>query len=226
MRRLVLASVVAPLTLVAAGCATRSVSPPPAPPPAAARADTIASVQGRATDSPVARVAANRPPGSTLVVVVRHAEKATAPANDPPLSAEGSARAQALAAALADVRVSAIIVTATRRTSETAAAVARAHNLTPEVIGFGTGVPEHAKAVASAVRRHAGGIVLVVGHSNTVPAIVDALGGPKGPDLCESQYSQMYLLVMPAGAGVSMRVHETYGAADPPGADGCAAMRE
>jgi hypothetical protein len=46
-----------------------------------------------------------------VVVLVRHAEKAASPADDPGLSQEGRARAEALAAALAEADVDAIVVT-------------------------------------------------------------------------------------------------------------------
>ena len=68
-------------------------------------------------------------------------------------------------------------------------------------------------------------VVLVVGHSNTVPAIVKALGGPALPDICDASYATLYLL-QPASAGhpASLVVGQ-YGASDPPGATGCAGMQ-
>jgi len=57
-----------------------------------------------------------------------------------------------------------------------------------------------------------------VGHSNTVPAIIEALGGPRMPDICESVYANLFILV--PGAGEARLVRSRYGAADPePGAD-------
>lgn len=221
MRRFLTA--LAPLALAVAACATRTTSGAPAPatpatPAAAATAGTSAGID-------VAAMARARPAGSTLVVLVRHGEKAPAPAGDPSLSAEGSARAQALAALLADVPVTAVVVTPTRRTTETAAPAAQARGLTPEPVGFGGGVPEHVNAVASAVRRNAGGIVLVVGHSNTIPAIVHALGGPVLPELCDPQYSQLFVVELPAAGGTPRLVRGTYGASDRPDAGSCAPSR-
>lgn len=195
--------------------------------------------------APAARATAAMPtPAATppLVIVVRHAEKAPAPAGDPPLSAEGRERAAALAATLADAGVSAVIVTTFRRTAETAAPLAAARGLTPEVVpigsggmgmqgGMGGGVAGHARAVAAAARRHAGGVVLVVGHSNTVPAIVAALGGPQLPDLCDAAYATMFVVrPTPAGAPAppaASLVRAHYGRPDAPGAAACAtpAMR-
>jgi hypothetical protein len=72
--------------------------------------------------------------------------------------------------------------------------------------------------------RKAHGVVVVVGHSNTVPAIVKALGGPALPDICDASYATMYVL-QPASAGrPAALVHVQYGAADAPGATSCAAM--
>jgi phosphohistidine phosphatase SixA len=154
-----------------------------------------------------------------LVLLVRHAEKATEPADDPPLTATGAERAQALATALRDAGVTAIITTQLRRTRETAQPLATARGLTPEVVPVRRGEGEaHTEAVAAAVRRHAGGIVLVAGHSNTVPAIIAALGGPRLPDICESVYANLFILV--PGAKEARLVRSRYGAADPePGPD-------
>jgi len=131
----------------------------------------------------------------TVVVLVRHAEKAAAPADDPPLTEAGRARASALAAALANTAVQAVITTELTRTRETARPLVDARHLTPEIVHSGAR-DAHAKAVAEAVRAHMGQTVLVVGHSNTIPAIIAALGGPKLPDICDTQYSNFYTLVI------------------------------
>jgi phosphohistidine phosphatase SixA len=161
-----------------------------------------------------------RSDSASLIVLVRHAEKAAAPSDDPPLTATGVKRAQALAAALRDAGVTAIITTQLRRTRETAEPLASALSLTPEVVTVGGGeAGAHAESVAAAVRRHVGGVVLVVGHSDTIPAIIAALGGPRLPDICESVFSHLFALV--PGAGEARLVRSRYGAADRYPEPGC-----
>lgn len=158
---------------------------------------------------------------TTVVVLVRHAEKGTTPADDPPLTAAGIARAQALAAALANTNVQAVITTELTRTKETARPLVEARGITPQVVHSGPR-DAHAKAVADAVRAHEGQTVLVVGHSNTVPAIIAALGGPKLPDICDSQYSNLFVLIIgPAGRKPDLIV-SSFGAPSPDPAASCA----
>lgn len=158
---------------------------------------------------------------STVVVLVRHAEKAVVEAgnNDPPLSEAGTARAVALREALGGMRFDAVIVTDRQRTGATAAAVTQAQGLTPEIVSLRHGAA-HVDSVVAAVRRHAGHTVLVVGHSNTVPTLVRALGGPFLPDLCEPQFSNLFVLVFKPGTEPRYE-HRTYGVPDPAGADVC-----
>jgi phosphohistidine phosphatase SixA len=168
----------------------------------------------------------------TIVLLARHAEKAPAPADDPPLSEAGSERARALAAAVADAGLSAVIVTSRLRTQATAQPAAQASGLTPEVIPVGGPGAAHVEAVAAAVRRHAGGVVLVVGHSNTIPAVVGALSGVRLPDLCDAAYSDLFVLLLDpstvggaSGARPAHLVRTHYGAPDDPAAmKSCAAM--
>lgn len=163
-------------------------------------------------------------PGATTVVVVRHAEKAALQGDDQPLSEAGRARAEALARALEDAGVSAIITTQFVRTGETAAPTARVAGVKPEIIPVDwDSVPAHAAAVAAAVRRHAGGVVLVVGHSNTVPAIVAALGGEQPDQICDSEYDRLEVVSISPVEGAKV-IAARYGAATPVG-DGCRSMR-
>ena len=131
----------------------------------------------------------------TVVLLVRHAEKAAEPAADPPLSEAGKARAQALVAVTGSAGVNAIITTQYDRTKSTAAPSAAALNVTPQVINAGP-LAQHAKAVADQVMKHAGGTVLVVGHSNTVSAIIGALGATQPRDLCDSEYDALFVVVL------------------------------
>jgi broad specificity phosphatase PhoE len=156
----------------------------------------------------------------STVILVRHAEKGTTPANDPDLTPAGIQRALDLAAVLSDAHVGSIITTQLQRTQLTAAAVMKATGLSPIVVRAGG--PGHADSVAAAVRRRpAGEVVLVVGHSNTIPAIIAALGGPKLPDLCDTQYSMLFVLDLSGATPRLIKAH--YGAAD--SVDSCTAMK-
>src|SRR6478672_13139476 len=70
----------------------------------------------------------------TVILLVRHAEKAAQPPQDPPLTEAGLARAQALVAVARDAGVSAIITTQYERTRKTAEPTAAALHITPEVV--------------------------------------------------------------------------------------------
>ena len=148
----------------------------------------------------------------TVVLLVRHAEKAAQPAQDPSLTEAGAARAQALVVVARDAGVSAIITTQFLRAKSTAEPTATALKLTPEVVQAGS-MPQHAKAVAEQVMKHAGGTVLVVGHSNTVPAIIGALGAPQPRDLCDSEYDQLFVVVL-GDTGPPRLIRSRYGAAN------------
>ena len=155
------------------------------------------------------------------VIVVRHAEKASDPADDPALSPAGERRAEALAGALAGARVDTIITTHYLRTRRTAAPIALARGLTPIVVRPGSDTAAHAREVAKAVRaRPAGEVVLVVGHSNTVPAIIAALGGPQIQPLCETEYANLFTLILEPGGGARF-IRSSYGTPDPPAAADC-----
>lgn len=156
----------------------------------------------------------------TVVYLVRHGEKAPEPKRDPPLSEAGVARAKALADALRGAGVQAILVSEYQRTRLTAEPLARELSLGPEVVPAGDSMPAHGAAVALSLRtRHAGETVLLVGHTNTLPAIFEALGlsGVKEP--CNGEYSRLYVVTLRDGASPSVALLR-YGAPDPP--DACA----
>src|SRR3954470_7500247 len=147
------------------------------------------------------------------VIVVRHAEKASATDPDPVLSELGTQRAKDLASALSNAHIGSIITTQYQRTRLTAADVIAATKLTPIVVSAAS--PTHVADVVAAIKaRPAGEVVLVVGHSNTVAAIVAALGGPKMPNVCDSQYANMFVVEMGVNAAPKL-IKAKYGAADP-----------
>jgi broad specificity phosphatase PhoE len=136
---------------------------------------------------------------STTVILVRHAPQFLGiEGDDPPLSAEGEARAAALARVLGDARlksrISAIYVSETRRSRSTAAPLAQALKITPQVVS-----EDDPRALARRVlREHAGETILIVGHANTLPAVVSALSGLKDiPAMEPSDYDTLYVVTVP-----------------------------
>ncbi len=171
----------------------------------------------------VSKTATAQAPVATTVIVVRHAEKANEPAGDPALTAAGKRRAEALAAALKDAGVTAVITTQYRRTRETAQPTADEFHLTPEVVTATGSVADHAAKVAEAVMLHAGGTILVVDHSNMVPAIVAALGAPKPAAMCESEYDRLTIVNI-AWGGKATAITARYGQPTVAGKDCASAM--
>lgn len=125
--------------------------------------------------------------GTTTVLLTRHAEKATG--EDPVLSEAGRARAQALASLLAGAGVDAVFVSEARRTRETAALVAAAAGVEPVVVP----AKEIGQLVELLKAHHKGEVVLVVGHSNTIPRIAGALGADVGT-IDESDYGGLWVV--------------------------------
>jgi broad specificity phosphatase PhoE len=158
---------------------------------------------------------------STVVIVVRHADKDTIPKADPPLTAAGVARAKALAAALADAGVQAVITTELLRSRETARPLAEARGLTTTTVPHGLDIGQHAQAVAAAVRKLRGKTILVVGHGETVGPIIQALGGPPIPEVCAYEYSNLYTLVLDENDKAVRLIHSAYGAPTPAHASPC-----
>jgi phosphohistidine phosphatase SixA len=132
--------------------------------------------------------------GPLVVILVRHADTADMPADDPGLTLAGSKRARDLAAALHDAAVTAIITTQFRRTRDTAEPLANQLRLTPQVVPVQSTLDEHARALREAVRRQMPGVALVIGHSNTIPPLIAALGGPQMSDICDAVYDNLFTM--------------------------------
>jgi phosphohistidine phosphatase SixA len=126
----------------------------------------------------------------TVVVVARHADRLPGQKTDE-LAAAGVARSRELARVLEKAGVSVIVHSDTQRAAQTAAPLAAAAGITPVVLP----AKDYA-AIAGEVRKHPGGALLIVGHSNTVPAIITALGGPPLPDLGEAEFDDLFMLTL------------------------------
>lgn len=145
------------------------------------------------------------------VILTRHAEKEATLAKDPQLTAAGMKRADLLASMLTDSGVDAIYVTEYKRTQMTAAPLAaRVH--TPQIV-----LPAKDNAqLVKAIRARSKGVVVVVGHSNTVPDIIAALGGPK-VEISDSQYDNLFILTVGPSQSSLLRLHYGDTAPVPPG---------
>jgi broad specificity phosphatase PhoE len=122
------------------------------------------------------------------VLLVRHAEKVDE-SKDPPLSAAGKARARALARYLRSAGVTAIYVTQYQRTALTAAPLAAAASVKPVVIHA-----DERQPLVDRIRKEKG-VVLVVGHSDTVPAILRLLGHPEAVTIAHPEHDNLFVVI-------------------------------
>jgi broad specificity phosphatase PhoE len=135
---------------------------------------------------------------TTTVIFVRHAEKMTMPEDDPGLSPAGQRRVAELTRQLVDADVvagiDAVYTTPFRRTEETARPLADALDLPLNSYDAADteAIMEHI------VSAHKGKIILVVGHSNTLPALIGNMGASKKvPKIDENEYDNIYIVSIP-----------------------------
>ena len=136
--------------------------------------------------------------GSTIVIVIRHAEKdASVSAVDPPLSQAGEARAAQLARMFGDPKGSghldAIYVSPALRNRLTAAPLAARLGITEMVVP----ADDPAALARRVLHEHSGGRILIVGHADTVPQLVTALSSSKVPEIGADEYGTMYIVTVP-----------------------------
>ena len=141
--------------------------------------------------------AANAAP---VVFIVRHAEKTRAGGNDPDLSLGGRKRADALAHILKDSQITAVFVTEFKRTQETAAPTAKASHVTPRVVSA-----NDIGALGEKLRA-SNGNALVVGHGNTIPDLLKALGIATPVSVPEDDYSEIFAVLI-GNAPQLLRLH-------------------
>jgi phosphohistidine phosphatase SixA len=144
---------------------------------------------------------------SKTIIVVRHAEKLSDGSRDPLLSDVGYQQAQALAQVLTDLTVSQAIASNYHRTQLTLKPLVDAHNISLTTVSTKEGIEAHIAEIVALVQSSNGNSV-IAGHSNTVPLIIKALGGPQIATLDESSYGELYQLTIHPSGEVSFEISQ------------------
>jgi len=126
---------------------------------------------------------------SSKIYLVRHAEKLSGQGKDPDLARVGKERADALAVKLAEVELDHIYSTDYKRTMMTATPTAKQQNLEIEKYS----IPLY--LLANKIKQlHKEQTILVVGHSNTTPQLIKALGIAEPVQIDHNQYGDLYIV--------------------------------
>ena len=123
-----------------------------------------------------------------VIFLVRHAERASQE-KDSVLSPEGKKRAQCLSDVLRDAGVNAIFVTQFVRTQQTAEPLAKKIGVHPVIVNSAD-----TDALVQKVHSTAAEVMLIVGHSDTLPGIIAKLGGGTVAPVATDEYDRMYVL--------------------------------
>ncbi len=123
---------------------------------------------------------------SRQIFLSRHMEK-TSSGQDPALSPCGVAQAQAFAAQLKDTELPWLMHTPYLRTKQTAQAFLQTGR---QLVSYD---PRQVDQLITEINNKPGNL-LVIGHSNTIPALVAKLTGQTVAPLTEQDYGRIYVL--------------------------------
>lgn len=141
---------------------------------------------------------------STIVLIVRHAEKAS-DAEDSPLTETGAERARALSQLAADYQVKAVYSSQFKRNLDTAQPLAEKLRIPVTEMSVDLQNPgDYGKLLAKDIlEKHAGQTVVVVGHGNTIASTIEGLTGRPAPS-GEIAYSDLFVVTVPATGNASV----------------------
>jgi broad specificity phosphatase PhoE len=137
-----------------------------------------------------------------LVFVVRHASARMRVCRPRPIRhcpLRVKARAQKLAAMLADAGVKDIFATEFKRTQDTAKPMAIKTGVAVERVGS-----KDTTLLIAKINSHPNDVVLVVGHSNTLPVILKALAGVDVA-IADNEYDNLFVVVPATGTMTRIR---------------------
>lgn len=126
------------------------------------------------------------------VVLVRHADIDLPPTStDPPLNTGGHERAQALAHVAGAAGVATVLHSPLLRTKQTVAPLAARLGLQPRE------APAPATLAQQVLAGELGEVILIAGHSNTVPRMIGALGVPAPlPSIGEHEFDNLFVVAI------------------------------
>ncbi len=150
------------------------------------------------------------PDTATTFILLRHAETSGS-GSDPALSTAGQDRAAELLRILKNVALNAVYSTNFNRTRQTAEPIAADKSLSVQIYNaFAPGT-----LADNALAAHKQGAVLVVGHSNTIPELLNTLTGTTDFQLIpDSQYDNLFIVTV-FEKGRARVVHLKYGEPTP-----------
>jgi len=167
-------------------------------------------------------------------LLVRHAEKEKDGTSNPNLDEAGQERATALVQVVANAAISAVYSTDLCRTAQTVDPFLATVPLPLRVQGvsgaetdplascepalqaerkaLASGVDDVAKLADYLKEKHPTDTVLVVGHSNTIPNLIEALiGADYRVELSEDDYGDLFIVESPALFGEPSLIHARFG---------------
>jgi len=156
-------------------------------------------------------ISCSRPqPGSTTVLIVRHAEKAS-DAEDSPLTEDGVKRSQVLVRVAEEAGVNAIYSSQFKRNRETAKPLSERLGLSVTEFPVNLQNPgDYGKRLAQDIlEKHSGQTVLVIGHGNTIAATIEGLTGRPAP-IGDVQYGDLFIVTVPP-SGAAKVIKGQYG---------------
>lgn len=154
------------------------------------------------------------------VYLIRHAERADEPRQDPPLTEKGTLRSQELARILQNANIKTIITSQYARTKLTAEPLSKKLNIPVTSISLSLSpsnprmISEQSTAeVTNKILERSGESVLVIGHSNSIPDVIKMLGGDVAPVIDEKKFDDLFVVTVYA-KGKAKVAHLKYGSAE------------
>lgn len=138
---------------------------------------------------------------TTTVYLVRHAEKHLDQGKDPELTEEGIRRSMRWADVFSNQVLDSIYSTKTKRTLNTALPIAESQN---KQVVLMEAMPTN---LFELIAKHHGQSILMVGHSNTLPGLVNAMiGEERYADLDESNFSTLFIVTVTGDSAIAQQL--------------------
>lgn len=153
---------------------------------------------------------------TTTVIVLRHAEIAKDGTPDPPLNENGKKQVQDLIKTLENAEIAAVFTTQFKRTFDTGKPLGEKFGVSVVPIEIsGQNINDYHNLIAERIfKEYAGKTVVVIGHSNTVPPVVQALSGKAVAPIDDATEFDALFVVSSRGKGDGSVVRTRYGRAD------------